>query len=344
MNQSSIVSVSAFLLAATATGSFAQDAAPDFYKGKQLSFIVHTGPGTGFDSSSRLISRYLPKYIPGAPTIVVRNMAGAGGVVAANWLYNIAPKDGLAIGMTATNIPFNPLYGDKASQFDATRFNWLGSPSRETALLVVWGASPFTSIDVARKTGMRLATTGAASTPAIYGRLLAYVLDLKVELIHGYKSQQEEFIALERGEHDGIAAPYWSSIQAEKPDWLRDKKIRILTYWGAEAIPEIPGPYVFDLIMDPEKKRTMEIAQGGLALGRPITAPPDVDEYKLDILRSAVNAVFKDKEYLGDCARLGLECRYPVTGAELLSVIKRAYAQPKESIDRVAAFFTNTRN
>jgi tripartite-type tricarboxylate transporter receptor subunit TctC len=312
----------------------------DFYRNKQMTFIVSTDPGTGFDSSTRLISRFLPKYIPGAPTIVVRNMAGAGGTTAANWLYNIAPKDGLTIGMLQTNMPFNPLYGDTAAQFESQKFNWLGSPSKETALLVVWHTSPFNSIaDIGQKE-FRLASTGAVSTPAIYARLMAYVLGLNVKIINGYKSQAEEFLAMERGENDGIAAPYWSSIQAEKPDWLRDKKVRILTYWGADAISEIPGPYIFDLIKDPRKIQVLQSAQAGLALGRPIAAPPGISADKLKILRDAFGDVFKDPDYLAECKKEGLECRYPASGDDLLNVIKTAYAQPKPVISAVTSIFT----
>jgi len=332
---------------ATALGrAVAQDAATieEFYRNKQVSFIVSTDPGSGFDTSSRLIARYLPKYIPGSPTIVVRNMAGAGGVVAANYLYNLAPKDGLTIGMAQTNIAFNPLYGDKAAHFDAAQFNWLGSPSKETALFVVWHDSPYKSIADTKNKELRLASTGAGSTPAIYARLLAKVLDLDIKVINGYKSQPEEFLGMERGENDGIAAPYWSSMQAEKPDWLRDGLVRILTYWGADRIAEIPGPYVFDLIQDPSKKTIMQIGQAGLAMGRPITAPPGVDPAKISILRQALADVFKDPEYLDECKKMGLECRYPASGDELLSLITLVYRQPKSAIDAVVSIFSDNGN
>jgi tripartite-type tricarboxylate transporter receptor subunit TctC len=311
----------------------------DFYRNKQITFVVSTGPASGFDSSARLIARHLPRFIPGGPSIIVRNMPGAGGLVATNWLYNVAHKDGLNIGMINTNLAFNPLFGDRNAQFNADKFNWLGSPSKETALFVTWHTSPFDSIATARSRQMALGATAASGTPAIYARVLSYVLDMPIKLVLGYQTQNEALLGMERGENDGVASPYWSSLKAEKAEWLADKKIRVMTYWGAERIPDIPGPYIFDLITDDGKKEIMEVAQAGLGMGRPVVAPPGVSQQNVSILRNAFESVFKDSAYLAECVKVRLECAYPSSGKELLTLIQSTYAQPKAAVDKVAAIF-----
>lgn len=322
----------------------AQGAAAEFYRNKDISFIVTTLPGTGFDTSARVIARHLSKHIPGSPSIIVRNMPGAGGIAGTNWLYNVAPKDGLTVGMINTNIAYNPLYGDKNANFVADKFNWLGSPSKETALFVVWHTSPINTIADARKRMMALGATGAASTPAIYSRVLAHVLGLNVKIINGYTSLNYALLAMERGENDGVASPYWSSLKSEKPTWLRDKQIKVLTYWGVDRIDEIPGPYVFDLIDDERKKKVMEVSQAGLAMGRPIVAPPGVDPEKVAILRTAYDKVFKDPAYLADCEKVRLDCAYSSGGDQLLAFVRSIYAQPKHIVDEVAAIYREGQN
>jgi tripartite-type tricarboxylate transporter receptor subunit TctC len=314
-------------------------AADDYYRGKQINMIVAFAPGTGFDAFGRLIASYMPKYIPGSPTIVVQNMPGAGGLIATNWLYNIAPKDGLTIGLTDTNVAFNPLYGDEQARFVADKFNWLGSPSKEIGLLVVWHTVPVNTLEEAGNRQFLIGATGAGSTPAFFARVLASVLDLNFKLITGYKSQQESFLAMERGENDGNASPFWSSLKSQYPSWITEKKIKVLTYYGPERAPEIPGPYVFDLITDPEKKRMMEIAQAGLGMGRPLVAPPDVDPQRVAILRAALYSVFQDSAYLAECAKAKLDCSSPSSGEDLLALVRRVYAQPKSAIDQVTAIY-----
>lgn len=313
--------------------------AEDFYKGKQVNFVVSSDVGGSYDVFARMLSRYLPKYIPGEPSIVAQNMAGAGGLRATNWLYNAAPKDGLAIGMINNTLAFDPLYGNKQAQFEAVKFNWLGTPSKETGLLIVWHTVPVNSLADAQKRELILSASGSGSTPAFFARVLTSLFDLKTKIIPGYKSQTDSFLAMERGENDGNASPFWSSLNNNYPSWISEKKIKVLTYYGAERIPEIPGPYVLDLISDPEKKAIMEIAQAGLAMGRPVTAPPDVANDKVEILRAAFTAVFKDPAYKAECDKVKLDCSSPSGGAEMLDYVKKIYAAPPSAVEKITAIY-----
>jgi tripartite-type tricarboxylate transporter receptor subunit TctC len=314
-------------------------ATSDFYAGKQINLIVSSAPGGSYDLFARLLVRHLPKYIPGHPTITVQNMAGAGGLRATNWLYSVAPKDGLTIGMINNTLAFDPLYGNKQATFDAAKFNWLGTPSQETGLLIVWHTVPVNTIEDAKTREVILSASGAGSTPAFYARVLASLFDLKFKLIPGYKSQTDSFIAMERGENDGNASPFWSSLKANYGHWLAEKKIKVLAYYGSTRIPEIPGPFVTDLITDPEKRAIMELAQAGLAMGRPIAAPPGVDADKVAILRKALSTVFADPDYVAECAKLQLDCSMPRSGQELKAFVDRIYASPKGAVEKIRAIY-----
>jgi tripartite-type tricarboxylate transporter receptor subunit TctC len=324
------------VLAAAASSISAQ--ADDFYKGRQINFVLAGEAGDGYDMYARMIARFLPKYIPGEPTIAVQNMPGAGGLRAANWLYGAAPKDGLTIGMVINTTAFEPLYGNKLAQFDAVKFNWLGSPSQETALLIVWHTVPVDKLEDAQTRELVLSASGSASTPAFFARVLSALFDLKVKIIPGYKSQPDSFLAMTQGENDGNASPFWSSLKAGFPDWLTEKKIKPLVYYGARN-KEIEAPYALDLLQDAEKRAVMEIAQSGLQMGRPMTAPPGVDAAKINILHVALDAVFKDSGYLAECAKARLNCATPSSGKELEEVIQRVYASPAPAVKRISEIY-----
>jgi tripartite-type tricarboxylate transporter receptor subunit TctC len=313
--------------------------ADDFYAHKQVTLVVSADAGNSYDTFARMIARHLPRFIPGSPTIIVQNMAGAGGVRATNWLYNVAPKDGLTIGMINNTLAFDPLYGNKAAQFDAQKFNWLGTPSQENALLVVWHQVPVYKLEDARTRELILSATGAGSTPAFFARVLASLFDLKVKIIPGYKSQTEGFMAMERGENDGNASPFWSALQAEFPHWIAEKKIRPLVYYGKARNPEIPAPHALDLLTDPEKQAIMEIAQSGLGMGRPMLAPPGVDPAKVALLRKAMSDMFADETYKAECKQASLNCSTPLDGTQMVEFVKSIYASPRPAIEKISAIY-----
>jgi tripartite-type tricarboxylate transporter receptor subunit TctC len=317
----------------------AASATEEFYRGKQINIVVASAAGGGYDVMARMIGRHWPRYMSGDPTVVVQNMPGAGGIRAANWLYNVAPKDGLTIGMINNTIVFDPVYGNKQAQFDSRRFNWLGTPSQETGLLIVWHTVPVKSLEDARSRELVLGASGAGSTPAFFARVLSSLFDFKVKIIPGYKSQTDSFHAMEQGENDGNASPFWSSLKANYPHWLADKKIRPLVYYGGVKDPEIPAPFALDLLKDPERRAVMELAQAGLTMGRPLLAPPGVDQPKIDFMRKTLTSVFGDRDFLQECQKLRLDCNAPLTGKEMTDFVERIYQMPKSARDRIAEIY-----
>ena len=237
-----------------ASGAAAQPAA-DFYKGKTINLIISSSAGGGYDLLSRTIARHLPNQIPGAPNVAARNMPGAGGIIATKHLYSVAPKDGLTIGGVQNNTPFEPLLGTKEADYDAQKFNWLGSPSFETALVIAWHTAPVNTIEDLRKTEITVASSGANSTPSFFTRLINDLLGTKMRIVVGYPGQNESFLAMEKGEVDGYPSIFWSSLTTTKPDWVRDKKIKLLVQFGPVREEQVgPVPSVSEFLTKADDK------------------------------------------------------------------------------------------
>jgi tripartite-type tricarboxylate transporter receptor subunit TctC len=322
-------------LAGAATSAHAQDVG-SFYKDKQIKLVISSAVGGGYDAYARTISRYWSKHIPGNPVVVPQNMPGAGGVKAGNFLWEAASKDGLTLGALQNTVPFEPLLGNDKALFDSTKFNWLGSPSQEVAVLTIWHTVPVNTIADAKKHELILGASGANSTPAFYARVLEAVFDIKIKLIVGYPGQTDALLGTERGENEGYPSAFWSSLKVVKPDWIRDKKIKFVLQYGMQPDPELKSvPFALDLIKKPEDKQLMEVASAQLALGRPILTPPKVPADRVKALRESLMATFKDPAYLADCAKQRLECDQPVTGDQMQEILQRSYDAPKPVLTRL---------
>lgn len=322
-----------------AASADAQEVA-DFYRGKQLNLVISSPPGGGYDTYARTIARHVGRHIPGNPTLVAQNMPGAGGVKAGNWLYSVAPKDGLTIGNLQNTVPFEPMYGNKQALFDVAKFNWLGSPSKEVALLTVWHTVPVNSLEDAKSRELVLGASGANSTPAFYARVLTAVFGVKIRLIAGYPGQTASLLAMEKGENDGYASVFWSSIKTVRPDWVRDRKIKFLVQMALEPHPELAHvPFALDLIKNPEDRSLMELASGQLAIGRPVLAPPEVPPARVAALRAALAQTFIDGGFRADCEKQRLECDSPLGGEQMQALLQRLYGAPAPVVARLQRIY-----
>ncbi|MFM2444824.1 MAG: hypothetical protein RJB09_2010 [Pseudomonadota bacterium] len=318
----------------------ARAAETDFFQGKTLTIIVSADAGTGYDIYARTIARHWMNHIPGKPGIIVQNLTGAGGLRAANLLYNVSAKDGLTIGLVQSTVPFEPFFGNKSATFEPLKFNWLGTPSQEVLTLVVWHTVPVRTLQDAQKRGLTLAATGGASTPAFYGRVLQSLLKIPIKLIAGYKSQNEVFLGMEREENDGSAATFYSTLKVNKPDWLAERKIIPLLQYGRAPDPELPNvPFVMSLLDNAEDREAMEIASAPLAMGRPLVAPPGVESDRIAMLQSSLERTFKDPAYLNDCAKQLIACDTPLNGKDLAGILQQAYQTKKSVRDRLVAIY-----
>jgi len=312
------------------------DPVADFYKGATLTMVVSTSAGGGYDTLARAIARQIGKHIPGHPALVVRNMPGAGGIVATNYLYSAAPHDGSVIGLIQSDPPLEPLFGTKQALFDPLKFNWLGTPSVETAMVLVWHTVPVNTVDDLRRRVTQMGASGANSTPAFYARLLNATLGTRMKVIPAYPGQNDAFLAMERGELDGYPSVFYSALSSTRPSWLADKKAKPIVQYGPEKLAALADvPFAPDLVTNPQDKQLLEVAFTPLSLGRPLLMPPGVPAGRVAVMRQALMQTFADPDFLADAKKIGLQVNSPRGGEQLLSVIERAYHAPPQIIERV---------
>ncbi len=303
---------------------------------RALTLVVSSAPGGGYDTLARLVARHLPDHLPMSSTVVVQNMPGAGGIVATNYLYNAAPRDGTTIGLLQNNTPFEPLMGTNQAQYDASKFNWLGSPSTETALLVVWHQVPVNSITDIRERPITVASEGVASTQSFYARLLNATLDTKLQIIVGYRGQADAFLAMERGEVDGFPSTFYSSLMAAFPSWVTDGRLKMLVQYGPRKEPALGDvPFATDLVSGADERLLLQAGSAEIAVGRPFVAPPGVAADRVGALRTALAETFSDPRLLAEAGKMNVGFNEPRTGADLERLIADTYKTPLAIIDKL---------
>jgi tripartite-type tricarboxylate transporter receptor subunit TctC len=325
----------AVLLAQAQSAAAAED---NFYAGKTIRIIVTTAAPGGYDTITRTAARYLPKYIPGKPTIIVENMPGAGSLKGTNYIYNVTANDSTVVGQLGNQIPFAPLLQVPQVQFDPLKFHWLGSPSSDIGLLAVWHTVPVNTIEDAKKREVLMATSGGGSTSTFYARVLNSALGIKLKILTGYNGTNEAYLAMQRGEVDGFPSVFWSSLKATRPDWIRDKQMRFLVKYGSRGTdPELQDvPFADDLATTPDDKLLLDIAAAPLNLGQPFVLPPGVPADRVETMRTAFMSTFRDKGFVTDANKQGFEV-LPMTGPQIEDIVRKAYNAPKTVIDRLVA-------
>ena len=228
------------IAACAGLGAARADEVEDFYRGRTISIVVATSAAGAYDILARVLSQHLGNHIPGKPSIIVRNMPGGGGIAGANWIYNVGQKDGTVIGALLNIGAFEPVFQTDGVRYDATKFTWLGSSDPDTGFLALWNTVPVNSIDDLRRREVTVGTSGPASSPSFFARLEMEVLKARLKIIAGYPGQNEAFLALERGELDGYPSVFYSSLTAFKPEWVRDRKIKLMVQFGTKTRPEFP--------------------------------------------------------------------------------------------------------
>jgi tripartite-type tricarboxylate transporter receptor subunit TctC len=326
-------------LLVTARASSASAAPIDeFYKGKTVAFVVGGSAGGGYDTLARAIGRYIGGHIPGSPSVVVEDMPGAGGLLAMDYLFRTAVRDGSVIALVENGPPLAPLFGVKEARFDATQFNWLGTPSVETAVTLLWHSVPVNSLDDLKTRPTTMGASGTNSTQAFYTRLVDAVLGTKMKAINGYKGLNETFLAMERGEIDGSPSVFYSAITSTRPRWLPDHLAKPILQYGPRPVVQLAGvPFVSDLVAAPDDKLLLQAAFAPLALGRPLLMPPGVPAERVTAMRRALADTLADAAFIADAEKSGLVVNAPQTGQQLQEVIAQAYATPSRVVDRLRA-------
>ncbi len=302
-----------------------------FYKGKNLTMIIVSGAGGGYDTYSRFLSRHIGRHIPGQPRLVNQNMPGASGIRGTNYLYNVAPRDGSVMGMTYNTDLTEPLLGNVKAKFDPTQFEWIGSITTQYNTCMVWHTSPVKTIEDAMKRTVRVSTTGLSGNSAKMPKMLNTLLGTKFQVIHGYTTMGMR-LAVERGEVEGICGFSYDTYAAANPDWLKNKKIRFLIQDAPKRIKELPDvPLVSSFVKDPKEKEALEVLSVRNDVGRPYLFPPKVPKPFVTALRAAFDATMKDPKFLDEANRMHITPD-PMAGAQIEAAIKKAYGATKDVI------------
>jgi tripartite-type tricarboxylate transporter receptor subunit TctC len=307
---------------------------------RPVTIYVAGTAGGGIDLYARLLARHFGRHVPGKPNVTVQVMPGAGGIRAANYLAEQAPRDGTAIATFASGPILEPLIGTRHPGYDMSQFTWLGALTKDIGLCVASAASPFKTIDDARKQQMVVAGTGAGSETDTWPIVLNDVLGTKFKLVTGYLGSQETILAIERGEAHGRCVFSYSALKIAKPDWLRENKINVLVLTALEPNPDFPGaPAVVDLVTKAEDRQLLELMIGPSAMGRPFAAPPGLPPGKASLLRRAFDATVQDPEFRVEVAKMQTDLA-PTTGETVQQLVARMYATPKPVIERARKLFT----
>jgi tripartite-type tricarboxylate transporter receptor subunit TctC len=300
----------------------------EFYKGKNIELYVGYSVGGGYDLYARILARHLGKHIPGKPTIITKNMEGAGSLRLANWLANVAPKNGSVFGIIGRGVAFDPLLGLPGTQFKGTDFSWIGSANNEVSICASWGTSKTTKIEDVLTKEMTVGGTGPSDDSVQFPRVLNAVLGTKFKIISGYPGGNDTVLAMERGEVEGRCGWSWSTIQATHADWIKDKRIHILVQLALEKHPDLSSvPIITDLAESAEQRQLIKLIFARQVVGRPFIAPPGIPQDRLTILRKAFMDTMMDQDFLADAEKSKLEIT-PVPGDRLETLVKEVYETP----------------
>lgn len=305
-----------------------------FYKDRSLDMIVGSDAATEYTRDARMVAQHLPKYIPGRPTIIVKNMPGASSIKAANYLYQIAAKDGSVIGVFNKAIPMAEATNLQGVRYKSAEFNWLGSMNRTNSLVVTWAASGVVSLDDARKREVTIGAQGLSGTMAAYPFLLNRTQGTRFKVIAGYQGSAAVNLAMERGEVEGRGTYSWDFFRSDNQDWKTNKKMNFLVQIGLEKEPDLPStPLLIDLAKDGTQRAVYELISSDSMIARPFLTTPGVPAERVAALRAAFNQTMKDRDFLHDAERSHSDVN-PVPGEKVESVIREMIATPPAIVEQ----------
>jgi tripartite-type tricarboxylate transporter receptor subunit TctC len=330
-----VVGASALAIAAVAfAGPADAQSVEQFYKGKNIDLIVGYPPGGSNNVFARFVARHIGKYIPGNPNVVVRNMPGGGSLIAANYVFNIAPKDGTVLAITSPTIPLDEKLGNKVVKYKANQFTWIGRVTNAVNPLFVWHTQPYKSWKDAMTKEITLSATGAGSTVSVYPTVLNNVLKTKFKLIMGYKGSGASMLAMERGEVAGHSTA-WEALKTQHPDWIKEKKVNILLQFALERAPQMKDvPTVIEIAETQEQKDVLRTVLKATEIGKPFLSTPGVPKDRTEALRRAFDKMCADPEMKADFDKAGVEL-VPLSGEKLQELVQELTDIKPDLIEKV---------
>jgi len=327
---------SAALVLLPAAAAHAQSPA-EFYKGRNVDLYIGYSVGGAYDLYARVLARHLGKYIPGNPTVTPKNMEGAGSLRLANWFYNVAPKNGTAIGTIGRGTVFDPLLGSKGAQFQAEKFTWVGSANNEVSVCVAWHTSGITRFTDLFEKELIVGGTGQAADTDQFPRILNGVLGTRFKIVSGYPGGNDVTLAMERGEVKGRCGWSWSSVVSTHKRWIDEKLIAVLVQLSLHKHADLADvPLVTDLANTMEQQQIFKLIFARQVMGRPFLAPPAVPPDRAHALRTAFARTMEDAEFRADADKSQLEIT-PVAGEDVEKLVKDIYQDTPKAVAAKAA-------
>jgi tripartite-type tricarboxylate transporter receptor subunit TctC len=322
------------------TMAAAQDAVAEFYRGKSIRFVIGAIVGGGNDGYARLVARHLGRFIPGNPAVLPVNMPGASGHIAAGHIYNVAAKDGTAIGATTPGVITDPLWAGDAGRskfnYDPTKLIHLGSAQSATYNCYIRTDAPVKAIQDAFTTEVILGAASEGGSTRDAPVLLNNMLGTKFRIVTGYPGTREILVAIERNEIQGVCGMGWDAMYSQRPDWVAKGFMRVLVQenlGGNPIFDKMGVPRSVDLAKTPDARQIMELAYTQQAFGRPYLLPPGTPADRVAALRKAFMAATQDAELLAEAKKMRVEVR-PLSGEDIQALVTKMYALPRDIVDR----------
>jgi tripartite-type tricarboxylate transporter receptor subunit TctC len=334
---SKLVGFATALILSGAQPALAQSGEPAFAR-KTITISIGYTAGGSYDLYGRLVARHLGKHIPGHPTVVAQNMPGAGSLKAANYIYEVAPRDGTALAVVVESTALEQALSNPVVQYDAAKFTYVGRVATSNNVFMQWHTSKVQSIEDSKKLESSLAGTGPGSIAETVPRLLNALAGTKFKLVSGYPASTEAMLAMERGEVEGSSSS-WAAVSVAKKEWLRDKKIRIILQTAPERIKDLPdSPALPEIGTTVEDKQVYQLYASGSAIGRSVIGPPDIPADRVKMLRDAFNAMVQDAEFIADIRKLNVELD-PLPGERVQELIVSTLNVPQSVRERAKLAF-----
>ena len=329
------VGISCAIALAGDPSTAAADPVADFYSGKRISMMISSGVGGGYDLYGRTVARFMNKYIPGRPSIIVQNQPGAGGMKLLNFAYNKGPRDGTVMFTLHVGLPLHQALGGRGVRFDASRLIGIGRVASGNAVTGVWhkkGVKTFADLGKKRLT---LGSTGASSNSSVFPTVAQNLLGANIKVIMGYKGGEQVMLAMERGEVDGFGSFGLASMQSTRPDYLSKKLVYPMVQWGLRREKIWPDvPLASELAKNPLDKKSMEVLSAQMDIGRSYFMAPGVPGDRVRALRAGLKKTVADSRFLSAAKKLKMEIRY-ATGEETEKIIAGVLAAPKDVVARL---------
>jgi len=326
----------AMMVAAAAPAS--AESAADFYKGKTINFIIGYATAGATDVYARLVVRHLGKHIPGHPNVIARNMPGAGSILAANHVFNVAPKDGTILGLMSPTIPLEETLGASASKYRAAEFNWIGRIATNPNVTFIMNTSKVKTIQDAFEHEAVLGATGRSSTNSVYPLVLNNVVGTKFKVVTGYTGTAAVMLAMERGEVEGNSATF-DGLKSQHPDWVANKRVNIIVQYLLKRHRELQDvPTSAEVARTPEQASILRTVSSASEIGKFVLTTPGVPAERVATLRAAFDAMVKDPDFLAEADKLRIEID-PLTGSELQTIVQETQSISSDVVEKVKAIY-----